>query len=144
MRSCDARRADSPYDLRKVRLDDKVPITAGRSVSGAVRRHGLATPLWVRGFLLGLVALEGVVNNLPPVWAQEEIFVANRDANSVTVYARTANGNVAPMRTLSGAATGLNQPLGLVVDTVNGELLVANFGGKSITVYTRGAGGNTP
>ena len=39
--------------------------------------------------------------------AQEELFVANDTNNSITVYGRTAGGNIAPLRTLSGAATGL-------------------------------------
>jgi hypothetical protein len=35
----------------------------------------------------------------------------------VTVYSRTANGNVAPLRTLSGAATGLAGPTFLAITT---------------------------
>ena len=52
-------------------------------------------------------------------WAQDELFATNFGNNSVTVYTRTANGNVAPLRTISGAATRLTQPAGLAVDTVN-------------------------
>jgi len=46
-----------------------------------------------------------------------EMFVANENSLSVTVYARTANGNVAPLRTLSGAATGLNGPSFVAITT---------------------------
>ena len=53
-----------------------------------------------------------------------EILVAN--ISSITVYSLTASGNAAPLRTISGAATGLAQPIGLAVDTVNNEMLVAN------------------
>src|SRR5712691_639131 len=74
-------------------------------------------------------------------WAQEELFVTNQ-GGSVTVYARTANGDVAPLRTLAGAATGLNTPVGLAVDTVNNELAVANLTNNSVTVYARTANGN--
>ena len=75
--------------------------------------------------------------------AQDELFVTNRSANSVTVYARTANGNVAPLRAIVGAATGLSTPQGLAVDTVNNELAVANLvGAGSVTVYARTADGN--
>ena len=51
---------------------------------------------------------------------------------SITVYNRTANGNVPPIagRTISGAATGCRSPIGLAVDTANNEVLVANFGGR--------------
>jgi hypothetical protein len=47
----------------------------------------------------------------------DEVAVANSSGNSVTVYARTANGNVAPLRTLSGAATGLNGPVFVAITT---------------------------
>ena len=75
-------------------------------------------------------------------WAQNELFVANNGNNSVTVYTRTANGDVAPLRTLVGAATGLNGPSGLAVDTVNNELFVANINNNSVTVYALTANGN--
>ena len=58
--------------------------------------------------------------------AQEELFISNAGNDSITVYARRANGNVAPLRILSGPATGLSTPSGLAVDTVNNELLVSN------------------
>ena len=54
------------------------------------------------------------------------MFAANRGADSVTVHARSANGDVAPVRTLSGPATGLNGPIGLAVDLLNNELFVTN------------------
>ena len=75
-------------------------------------------------------------------WAQEELFVANTAANSILVYSRVATGDSAPIRTISGAATGLNGPSTVVVDQDNGELLVANQGNNSITVYSLKAGGN--
>jgi len=64
--------------------------------------------------MMGLVPLVG---DLPAAWAQEEIFVANFENNSVTVYARRANGNLAPLRIIQRAATGFNRPVGLAVDT---------------------------
>ena len=73
----------------------------------------------------------------------DELFVANDGAPSITVYSRTANGNTAPIRTLAGPATGLNAPFGIFVDTVNNELVVVNSGPYSITVYSRTASGNT-
>ena len=74
--------------------------------------------------------------------AQNELFVTNNGNNSVTVYARTANGNVVPVRTLAGAATKLDGPIGLAVDTVNNELFVANDNTDSITAYPLTANGN--
>lgn len=72
----------------------------------------------------------------------QEVFVANFSNDSVTVYSQTANGNVAPLRTLAGAATGLSGPFAIAVDTVNSELLVGNGTTNSITVYPLGATGN--
>ena len=38
------------------------------------------------------------------------------------VYSRTASGNVAPLRTITGAATGLSDPRGIALDVVNNEV----------------------
>jgi len=60
-----------------------------------------------------------------------ELFVANykvASGGSITVYSRTANGNVAPVRTIQGNATGLNLPQGLALtlDLVHDEIVVAS------------------
>jgi hypothetical protein len=93
-----------------------------------------------------LVTFVGIVGGQTPAWAQEELFVTNAgSADSITVYPRTANGNVAPIRTLQGAATGLDNPQQVVVDTVNNELVVTNIGISglsSVRVYSRTANGN--
>ena len=75
--------------------------------------------------------------------AQNELFVGNGGNNSVTVFSRTASGNTAPIRTLSGAATGLSFIQGLAVDVAHNELFVANGSGPAITVYSLTASGNT-
>src|SRR5260370_20981749 len=90
------------------------------------RWSGLAVLLTLLGGLLVAGAAE----------AQEELFVANFAANSVTVYGRTARGNIAPLRTLSGAATGLSGPAGLALDLTNNELVVANNRNNSSSVHT--------
>src|SRR6266853_21165 len=79
-----------------------------------------------------------------------ELFEANEghqfgvapQAPSITVYARTASGNTAPIRTIQGALTGLSQPKNIYVDTVNHELVAGNWGNHSVTVYSRVANGN--
>ena len=77
-------------------------------------------------------------------WAEYEIFVDNSGNNSVTVYSRTGGGNIAALRTISGAATGLNSPEGLAVDPVNKEIFVANDfpANGTVTVYDLTASGN--
>ena len=75
----------------------------------------------------------------------DEVLVANEA--SITVYGRTANGNVAPMRTISGASTGLLEPRRPCGGHgVNNEIVVSKHQlhhrtrdnhPSSITVYNR-------
>ena len=74
--------------------------------------------------------------------ANNEIVVANLWGDFITVYSRTANGDVAPVRKISGADTGLLDPGGIAVNTVNDEIAVANWSNNSITVYSRTSSGN--
>src|SRR5256712_4789368 len=80
--------------------------------------------------------------------AAGNLYVANASAttSSITVYAPGAGGapgtpatNVAPTRTISGSGTGLDNPIGVGLDTA-GNLYVANAGitTSSITVYAPG------
>lgn len=73
----------------------------------------------------------------------EEIFVATLEDTSIRVFARTADGNAAPLRILSGGNTALDAPSGIEIDAANAEVLVANRGNDSITVYAIDATGNT-
>jgi len=71
-----------------------------------------------------------------------EIFVTDHGSTqSVTVYERTATGNVTPLRTISSSKTGLSSPSGITVDTTNNEILVTNNNG-GLTVYRRTDSGN--
>src|SRR6266699_2212232 len=72
----------------------------------------------------------------------DELAVANNGDSSVLVFARTANGNVAPRRVLSGPKTGINRPMGVAIDPVNNELWVSNFVDHSALVFDREASGN--
>jgi hypothetical protein len=47
----------------------------------------------------------------------DEIVVANEDNDSITVYPRTASGNVSPLRTIQGPATGLSGAVDVAVST---------------------------
>jgi hypothetical protein len=62
-------------------------------------------------------------------------------ANQVLVFAPDATGNAAPVRTISGASTGLALPIGVAVDA-SGNLYVANRMGAGVTVYPPGASGD--
>ena len=99
--------------------------------------------VWAWAVTVALTALVGVAGRAPTAWAEEELFVTDRANNSVTVYTRTASGNIVPLRTLSGGATGLSGPFDLAVDAVNNELVVTNYNNNSVTVYPRTASENT-
>lgn len=60
----------------------------------------------------------------------------------VSVFALAAGGDVPPLRTIAGPATGFFRPMGIAVDPVNDEIFVANYGNKQISVFARGANGN--
>ncbi len=61
---------------------------------------------------------------------------------SITVYDKTARGDTAPIRVITGPRTQLNWPTGLYVDSAREELYVANDGGNSILVFHTDANGN--
>jgi 6-phosphogluconolactonase (cycloisomerase 2 family) len=78
---------------------------------------------------------------------------ARFDKGRLTVYPVGSNGNMAPIATISGAATGLAFPVGIALDS-DGNIYVANgltantrsnlkFD-PSITVYPGGSTGNAP
>ncbi len=50
--------------------------------------------------------------------------------------ALTANGNVAPEATVTGAATLLSSPRRILIDTTTNRLFVANQGGPSILIFS--------
>jgi hypothetical protein len=62
----------------------------------------------------------------------------------VTVYATNwANGNTAPIKTLTGANTGLNAPSAIAFDS-SGRMYVTNFNANTVTVHAAGwANGDT-
>ena len=62
---------------------------------------------------------------------------------SITVFSRTAQGDATPLRTIQGPKTGLNVPLGVVLDAETGQLAVANSGNNSILIFDRTANGDT-
>ncbi|HEV2988164.1 MAG TPA: hypothetical protein VG759_06970 [Candidatus Angelobacter sp.] len=70
----------------------------------------------------------------------DRLFIADKAGNTVRIYdgASLLNGAVAANRILSGAATQLNKPAGLQLDTA-GRLIVSNNGAPSITVYANAA-----
>lgn len=72
-----------------------------------------------------------------PVPALGKLYVSNSNANSILRFdsALTATGNVAPAATITGAATALNTPAFITLDTVNDRLYVANNGSFSVLIF---------
>jgi DNA-binding beta-propeller fold protein YncE len=56
---------------------------------------------------------------------------------SITVYAATAQGDAAPLRTIAGPRTQLRWPMGTDVDAAHGEIAVANNGASSVLIFRR-------
>ncbi len=72
----------------------------------------------------GLSGPQGIV-----VDSKGELYVANAENDSVTVYATHASGDVRPLRTIAGDKTGLNRPQAIAVDD-DGTVYV--FGGPQV------------
>ena len=67
-----------------------------------------------------------------------EVFTVNELTDSILVFNRLANGNVAPIRTIHGTKTRLNGPRRAEVDPVNNLLIVAQMGDpKGILIFNR-------
>jgi sugar lactone lactonase YvrE len=59
----------------------------------------------------------------------------------ITIYAKNANGNVAPIRSIGGSNTQIDLPYGIAVDSQD-NIYVSQAKTNSITVYGKGATGN--
>jgi DNA-binding beta-propeller fold protein YncE len=64
------------------------------------------------------------------------------DPPSLVTFEASAAGNAKPLRTITGARTGLNWPMGIEVDAQRDEIIVANYGDNSVRFYRRTATGD--
>jgi len=109
-----------------------------------VRRPGraalvaLAAGILASGATLALISGVAAAAGPDPVGT---IYVADYGTNSIDVFAPGANGNVAPIRTISGGATLIDGPGDVKVDSA-GDVFVVNYTGNSVTEYAPGASGN--
>ncbi len=74
--------------------------------------------------------------------ASNQLVVANSGDNRVLFFDVKADGDVAPVRVLSGALTELADPVDVVIDEKRDELWVSNWTGHSVLAYPRTAAGN--
>lgn len=91
----------------------------------------------MRTFLISLACLLCVAGV-----AHADVYVPNPNGASITVYATTSAGNVAPVRTIAGPATGLDTSYSLAIDNIHHELFVADFQGEAVRVFDLDADGN--
>jgi DNA-binding beta-propeller fold protein YncE len=61
---------------------------------------------------------------------------------SITVFAKGASGDVAPLRVIQGPRTGLNWPTGIAVEPESGDIYVTNDTTDSILVFASDAEGD--
>ena len=69
------------------------------------------------------------------------IIVANTNNSSIDFFDISANGNIAPARTLKGASTNLNRPVDIAL--YDGELYVLNHEAHAIEIFDPLASGDT-
>lgn len=77
--------------------------------------------------------------------AQGNLYVANGSVlhrsttPAILVFAHGANGNVAPIRTIAGPATGIQYPTGVTVDKATGKIFVNSefFGEDGVSTLIR-------
>jgi hypothetical protein len=78
--------------------------------------HGNVAPIrTISGSNTGLSGGNGFSFGLAVSKTSGKIFVSNPGSNAILGFAATASGNVAPIQTIAGSATGLGDPLGLAV-----------------------------
>ncbi|HEY3448288.1 MAG TPA: Ig-like domain-containing protein [Myxococcales bacterium] len=116
----------------------------GQSSQGFLRAFNRTTgvvqrTIWGASTGLDVPAITGVGVNT----ANGEVYFVNETLGSLVTHGRTSNGNVAPLRTLSGAATGLSTLGGLAYDSGRLELVTAASGSNALLVHARTASGNT-
>src|ERR1700683_3645663 len=127
--------SQSPGGLYVANLNSSIinqfaPASNGNSLP-ALTLTGAATALFAPNAIAVDAAGNAYVTNLA---------AGPGGTGSITIYAPGASGNGAPSATISGAATLLAQPQGVVVDGA-GNIYVANLS-NIVTEYAPGSNGN--
>jgi 6-phosphogluconolactonase (cycloisomerase 2 family) len=123
-------------------------VVGGSSITVyALGANGNVAPLrTLQGSLTGIEGPLGMAVDL----VHDQLIVANyrtTDGGSLAFFNRTADGNVAPIRTLQGPLTGFSDPQGVALDLAHDEIVVANSSFMTsamgnLLVFSRTASGN--
>jgi hypothetical protein len=98
---------------RNVYVFDTKTSTISEFAAGAT---GNVAPIrTIAGSKTGLRGENGFSFGLAISKTSGKIFVSNSGSNAILGFAATASGNVAPVQTIAGAATGLGDPLGVAL-----------------------------
>lgn len=100
-------------------------------------RQTLVVMLAASGLTLGMTGISQAAGPDPV----GTIYVASYASSAIDVFAPNANGNVAPLRSISGPLTGVDGPADVAVDS-SGDVYSSNFNNSTITEYAPGASGN--
>lgn len=122
------------------------------SVTTLTNRTGSATTGWIVGPSEGTNTLRATALGLTgspltfQATAYAPYYVANQNAQSITVYDPESSGDATPVRAISGGNTGLgvstsSLPASMYRDPL-GQLYVTNFAGGAVLVFEAGASGN--
>lgn len=117
----------------------------GQSVTVFSRTaNGNATPLrTISGSATGLVGPVAVTLDI----IHDQLIVVSKvsssgGSGSISVYPRTANGNVTPARSIEGPLTGFNLPIGMDLNLLTDQIVVTNANSNSILFFPRTANGD--
>jgi hypothetical protein len=92
----------------------------------------------VRRAAFVISALLATVGYVPAAWAQNQIFVTNYSGDKITVYPRSASGDIAPSFTILGQLG--DGPHQIAINHRGGELIVTNNVANSVAVYDWSSG----
>ncbi len=74
--------------------------------------------------------------------ASDLVWVSTTSTAALRAYARTGSGNLAPTKSITGAATNLAQPYGVELNATLGEIVTYSFTGNLIQTFLLSDSGN--
>jgi DNA-binding beta-propeller fold protein YncE len=75
---------------------------------------------------------------------RDEVYVLDSQAGRILVFARTASGTAAPLRTIGGESSGIDQPIAIGYSPRAGEIQVRNGDGRIFAFPADAAGDVSP